>query len=106
MAWMAETGLHGKLVGGFAMVPGKDGKVSEMAAPTPTENALLFVSYGPTAIQPPLLHELGHTLHEWAPTIVVAINKHTSPDTLADLRQILGPPSSTADGATVWKITK
>ncbi len=106
MAWMAETGLHGKLVGGFAMVPGKDGKVSEMAAPTPTENALLFVSYGPTAIQPPLLHELGHTLHEWAPTIVVAINKHTSPDTLADLRQILGPPSSTADGATVWKISK
>ena len=105
MAWMAETGLHGKLVGGFAMVPGKDGKVSSMAAPTPTENALLFVSYGPRFIQPQQLRALGVTLHRWAPTIVVVIRKHASPDTITALTSILGSPTSVADGATVWNIT-
>ena len=101
MAWQAASGLRFALVGGFGFIPGADGRRDEFLSRLPDARLLQALSRG-QVLSGPRLARLGALLGRWRPLEVVAVDHRMPRRADETLRRLLGPPSSTRDGATVW----
>jgi hypothetical protein len=108
MGWQAVGGLHFRLVSGYAIVPGRDGRHSAAASPLGGADAIFDrLSFGlagpePTG-KPAELAEVRSTLRRWGVQVVVVTTVGRDPSySAAYFTAVLGRPPRVEDGAWAW----
>jgi hypothetical protein len=112
MGWQAIDDLHFRLVGGFAIVPGKDGQHSSAVSRFGGARSILYqlsFSVGlrhaaplPLAT-PEAVRMVRASLHKWGTQVVVVTHEGRSPRyALAYFTAVLGRTPRFQDGAWVW----
>ncbi len=107
MAWQAETDNGFDLIGGWASVPGGNGKSDEMMSPIGGAIAALrALSRDPFGISPAEQQAIRtkKLVLAWAPVDVVLVPALAPPGALAAVTSTLGVRPSWEDGAWVWHI--
>jgi hypothetical protein len=108
MGWQAVAGLRFRLVSGYAIVPGRDGRHSAAASPLGGADAvfdtLSFGLAGPVASGGPAqLAEVRRTLRRWGVGVVVITTVGRDPAfAAAYFTAVLGRPPVAEDGAWAW----
>lgn len=108
MGWQAASSLRFRLVSGYAIVPGRDGKHSAAASPLGGADALFdslsFGLAGPLPSgSPGQLTEVRRTLERWGVHVVVVTTVGRDPAyTLGYFTAVFGRPPRSEDGSWAW----
>jgi len=109
MGWQAEDALRFRLVSGYAIVPGRDGRHSAAASPLGGADTVFDrLSFGLAGPEPPgdrsQLALVRTTLRRWGVQVVVVVAGVGRDPAYASayLTAVLGRPPRLQDGAWVW----
>ena len=108
MGWQAEQDLHFRLVSGYAIVPGRDGRHSAAASPLGGADAIFDrLSFGlagtPPAGRPAELALVRSTLRRWGVQVVVVTSVGRDPAyATAYFTAVFGRPPRAEDGSWAW----
>ncbi|MGH9017250.1 MAG: hypothetical protein ACRDY1_05835, partial [Acidimicrobiales bacterium] len=108
MGWQAVAGLHFRLVSGYAIVPGRDGRHSAAASPLGGADAIFdSLSFGLAGAVPSgsagQLAEVRRTLKRWGVGVVVVTTVGRDPAfALAYFTAVFGRPPRVQDGSWAW----
>lgn len=108
MGWQAMDNLHFRLVSGYAIVPGRDGRHSAAASPLGGADAIFDeLSFGLAGTPPPgrpaELAEVRSTLRRWGVQVVVITTVGRDPAyAAAYFTAVFGRPPRAEDGAWAW----
>ncbi|MHB8438392.1 MAG: hypothetical protein ACYDD4_04430 [Acidimicrobiales bacterium] len=105
MLWQAVTGLHYDIVDGYAIVPGRHGRASEVPAADVVDE--LFAALDLGRLRAPFAPSTVAALRRgaWehgAGAIVVVAGARGSAQALVLLRAALGPPEHQERGGAIW----
>jgi hypothetical protein len=108
MGWQAEDDLRFRLVSGYAIVPGRDGRHSAAASPLGGADAIFDrLSFGlagtPPTGRPAELAEVRSTLQRWGVQVVVVTSVGRDPAySTAYFTAVFGRPPRSEDGSWAW----
>jgi hypothetical protein len=108
MGWQAEDALHFRLVSGYAIVPGRDGRHSAAASPLGGADTIFDrLSFGlagtPPAGRPAELAEVRSTMRRWGVQVVVVTSVGRDPAyATAYFTAVFGRLPRSEDGSWAW----
>jgi hypothetical protein len=104
MAWEAETGIHSELVSAYGFILGQKDSVDEYRSPLLTGKYLRQISTSRSTFTFSQTRRVTQIFERWSPLEVVLIVSQIPIAARDSLRQILGPPTISKNGADIWLI--
>jgi hypothetical protein len=105
MGWQAETNNSFDLVGGWAFIPGANGKNDEMISPLGGPvGAFRAVSRDPLAISVAAQESMRAAIEQWRPLTVIVIPHLARSDAIIVMAATLGRLPTWSGGVWVWHV--
>jgi hypothetical protein len=103
MLWVAETGMHVRLVGGAAKRPTETGAATSFARSTPLTIWAHDVTYG-QPVPAATVIQARDWMRDHDVRALVLAREYTTPAAYAEAQRMLGPPTSRHGDVLLWKV--